>query len=163
MNRRFDYRSKEEFKREIKDRTEQERLLFLRWIKILEAEAGGITPKYQDNGCGQHGEFLENHEVSLDADFVVDGYGPLEVKFAKPLLKDVFHLKVGQTKSYIKQGATVLMVNGADELVPDYVLLNPEVLQNIVDNCPVVRWGGFGGKPSYRIKVDKYIWRPLLP
>lgn len=158
MNYRFDNRSESEFKRDIKDRTLQERELFFRWLEIQEKNTG-TKPVFIDTGCGSHGEFLEDDKVSYDADFDVEGIGPLEVKFAKPLLVEVFHLKVGQVASYIKQGATLLMVNGINEPVAMYTMISVESLQEIVDECEIVKWRGFGFKPSYRIPVDKFVWR----
>jgi hypothetical protein len=159
-NYRFDERSKEEFQRDIKAHTMTERALFLLWLDLIEKETGK-RPSFKDTGCGQSGDFLEDKEVSTDPDFEVEGYGEIEVKFAKPMLTKTFHLKVNQIKSYIKREATILMVNGADEDVPEFTLLKPNTLKKIRDNCKVVNWIGFGWKPAYRIPVKDYIWRPL--
>lgn len=157
---RKDNRTHDEFVRDIKDRTLEERALFMLWLDLQERETG-TRPSYEDTGCGQHGEYLEDEDVSLDADFSVDGIGSLEVKFSRPLLKRNFHLKVSQVNAYIKQNASLLMVNGASEDVPEFTIISPEALQDIKDSCPIVRWQGFGGKASYRIDVKQYVWRPL--
>lgn len=160
MSKRYDNRTEEEFKADIAYKTLVERKLFLQWIDLQEKETG-IRPEFRDTGCGKHGEYIEDHEVSTDADFEVDGVGLVEVKFARPMLKRDFHLKVGQTKSYIEQGAMVLMVIGADEDVPKFTVLRPEALQEIADTCPIVKWVGFGFKPSYRVEINKFVWRDL--
>jgi hypothetical protein len=157
---RFDDRTEKEFRKDIKDRTLQERSLFLLWLDLIESKTGK-RPTYQDTGCGKTGEFLEDKDVSTAPDFEVDGYGKLEVKFSKPMLDRVFHLKAGQVKSYKESGATILMVNGADSETPKFTLLTTEALASVVEDCRVVSWAGFGGKMSYRIPVDKFIWRDL--
>ena len=53
------------------------------------------------------------------------------------------------------------MINGADTDQTEFTLLSTDALQTIMDDCRVVRWGGFGGKPAYRIPVNKFIWREL--
>jgi len=160
MNYRFDERSEEQFKHDIRDRTMEERSLFLLWLDLIERDTGQ-RPKYKDTGCGKTGDFLQDGEVSTDPDFEVEGYGHVEVKFSKPRLKTVFHLKAGQVKQYLKQGATILMVNGTDEDVPEFTMLKPEALKRIADDCKIVNWKGFGHKPAYRIMVKQFLWRPL--
>jgi len=160
MNYRFDERSKEEFERDIRDRTMEERSLFLMWLDLLEKESG-CRPNYKDTGCGKTGDFLEDSEVSTKPDFEVDGYGHVEVKFSKPRLARVFHLKVSQVKQYVKQGATILMVNGTDGDIPQFTMLKPKALKRIVDSCEIVNWVGFGHKPAYRIPIKEFVWRPL--
>jgi hypothetical protein len=157
---RFDQRSEEEFKKDIKERTEIERSLFLRWLDCVEQETGNKL-SYKDTGCGKNGDYLKDNEVSTEADFDVEGFGKLEVKFSKPLLTKQFHLKVRQVKSYAEQGASILMVNGADEDVPQFTILTADTLKEIIGDCKVVKWPGFGWKPAYRISVDRFIWRSL--
>ena len=159
-HRRYDHRTEDEFKQDIAYKTLVERKLFLQWIDLLERERGS-RPAFTDTGCGKHGEFIESAKVSTDADFNVEGFGAIEVKFARPMLKRDFHLKIGQIKSYVAQGATILMVIGADQDVPKFTLLSPTVLQEIIDTCPVTRWVGFGDKPAYRIDINRFIWRDL--
>lgn len=159
-NYRYDERTPEEFRREIKDRTLQERSLFLLWLDMLEKKTG-TRPSFSDTGCGRTGELLEDNEVSMAPDFEVEGYGALEVKFAKPLLDRTFHLKANQVKAYRDQGASILMVNGADTETPMYTMLDTNALAAIVNDCSIVRWHGFGHKPAYRIPISKFLWRPL--
>lgn len=160
MNKRFDHRTEEEFKVEIAERTLLERRLFLEWIDLQEDDTG-TKPEFTDTGCGNHGEFIEDKKVSTAADFDVEGIGLVEVKFAKPMLKRDFHLKVGQTKSYIKQGALILMVIGANEDVPKFTLISVEALEEIVETCSIVKWVGFGFKAAYRVSVNQFVWRDL--
>lgn len=160
MNYRLDGRSQSEFEKDIKARTMEERSLFLLWLDLVERETGK-RPTYKDTGCGKTGEFLTENEVSTDPDFEVEGYGKLEVKFSKPKLARVFHLKVSQVKQYLKQDATILMVNGTEKSVPEFTMLKPDALKRISEECEVVNWCGFGYKPAYRISVKQFLWRPL--
>lgn len=160
MNYRFDNRSEEQFRKDIKSRTAEERSLFILWLDLIERTSGN-RPKYNDTGCGQTGELLTDKEVSMDPDFYVEGYGKVEVKFSKPMLDKFFHLKESQVKSYVRGGATILMINGSQERIPQYTMLKTPALQDIIDTCKVIPWTGFGGKPSYKISVNKFVWRPL--
>lgn len=160
MSYRYDTRSKAEFERDIKSHTMEERALFLLWLDLVEKETGK-RPKFQDNGCGNRGELLDDKEVSTDPDFEVEGYGHVEVKFSKPMLTKFFHLKKNQVQKYIKNGATILMVNGAKEDVPTFTMLKPAALAAIAEDCKVIPWTGFGHKPAYKIPVGRFIWRPL--
>ena len=159
-NYRYDNRSEDQFKKDIKSRTQEERALFILWLDLVE-RTSGVRPKYTDTGCGQTGELLTDNEVSMDPDFNVDGYGKVEVKFSKPFLKKFFHLKASQVKSYVREGATILMINGSNLPIPQYTMLKTLALQEIIDTCKIIPWTGFGGKPSYKIQVDKFIWRSL--
>ena len=157
---RFDERSESEFKEDIKNHTMEERALFLMWLDLVEKETGQ-RPEFKDTGCGKGGDFLEDSEVNTDPDFDVEGYGEIEVKFAKPMLTRSFHLKKNQVKQYLKRGASILMVNGSEEDVPTFTILKPEALQSIMDECPIINWKGFGFKPAFRIPVKRFVWRPL--
>lgn len=159
-NYRYDNRSEDQFKKDIKSRTAEERSLFIAWLDLIE-KSSGTRPQYTDTGCGQSGELLADKEVSMDPDFNVEGYGKVEVKFSKPMLDKFFHLKASQVKSYLRDGATVLMINGSQEKVPQYTMLKPPALQDIIDTCKVIPWTGFGNKPSYKIPVSKFVWRDL--
>lgn len=159
-NYRFDERSKKEFEDDIKHHTMEERALFLLWLDLIEKETG-TRPEFKDTGCGKHGDFLEDQDVSTAPDFKVDGYGEIEVKFSKPLLKRSFHLKVSQVKAYYKRGATILMVMGSNEDIPQFTMLKPDALAAIMKECEIVNWKGFGWKPAYRIPVNRFLWRAL--
>jgi hypothetical protein len=159
-NYRFDERSEDEFKRDIRKHTIKERELFFLWLDLVERETGN-RPNFRDTGCGKNGEFLEDKDVSTDADFDVEGYGSIEVKFSKPMLTKSFHLKVNQVKAYHKKNVTILMVNGCDEPIPTFTILKPDSLENIMKTCKAIAWRGFGGKQAYSIPVKQYIWRPL--
>ena len=159
-NYRFDNRSEDEFKADIKNHTTEERRLFFMWLDLIEKETGK-RPGFQDTGCGNDGEFLENSKVNTDPDFTVDGYGEIEVKFAKPLIKTYFHLKTNQVKHYCERGATILMVNGAGEEIPMFTMLKPGALQDITKDCKRINFKGFGWKPAYRVLVSRFLWRPL--
>lgn len=159
-NYRFDGRSKKQFERDIKSRTMEERSLFLMWLDLLEKQTGK-RPAYKDTGCGKNGELLEENEVSTSPDFDVEGYGRVEVKFSKPMLTKCFHLKVNQVKQYTKTDVTILMINGADNDIPTFTMLKPPALKAIIKDCEVVEWVGFGFKSSFKIPINKFVWRPL--
>lgn len=160
MNYRFDKRSKDKFKQDIKEASKTEEIILNLWLDILQKE--GLTrPSYSNLAAGRSGEFLKDGEVDSTADFEVEGHGRVEVKFCNPFLKTRFHLKVGQTKSYIKQDCKILIANGWETDKPVFTIINPAMMKKIVDCCEVVRWIGFGDKPAYRVPTDLFVWRPL--
>ncbi len=156
MNYRQDGRSKDEFREQIQKRITRENELFLKWIESHEN-----PPKYVYNGCGLNGEYLEDDQVTSDADYIVDGYGPFETKYSGPLIKTCFHLKVSNINSYIKQKATILMINGADTSNPVWTIISPNVLKKITEEETIISFPGFGGKNAYKIPISKFTWRPL--
>ncbi len=160
MNYRFDGRSKEQFEKDILDRTLEEKRLFLLWIQLLEKK-NGQKVEYKNTGCDNSGEYLEDQDVSTVADFEVEGYGRVEVKFSKPVLDKFFHLKSSQVKKYINQNATILMVNGTSSDKPVYTMLDAKCLTKISEECKEIPWAGFGRKMSYKIPINMFIWRPL--
>ena len=158
---RFDERTKEEFKRDVRKSTEKENELIELWLNKVE-EVTGQRPKCERTSKkGAKGEFLESKDVTVQADFSVDGYGLVEVKFSKPFITTSFHLKVGQIKKYIEQEACVLMVNGVDTDKPKFAIIRPRTLKKIVRECTIVIWRGFGNKKAYRIPVKKIRWTDL--
>lgn len=160
MNFRYDNRSEEEFKADIKSRTLEERSLFELWLDFVEREKG-IRPKFEDTGCGKEGDFLETDKVSMAPDFKVEGYGEVEIKFSKNTLKGFFHLKSNQVKHYFERNATILMIMGSQEENPQFTMLTPKALAKIIDKCKVIPWVGFGGKMSYKVPINMFAWRDL--
>lgn len=154
---RFDHRSKEQFIEDIAKSTKKERILLDLWLKLQEKPLQVV-----DTGCGNDGKFLENKDVTSKADFFIESFGPFEVKFSEKLLPKVFHLKENNVKSYIEEGATVMMVNGADnEDAAVYTLINPKQLAEIAATIEPLPFFGMGNKVCYKIPVNKFIWRKL--
>jgi hypothetical protein len=160
MNYRFDKRSKSEFQKDIREASKTEEEILRLWLDLLQKD-GLHRPSYKDLASGRDGGFLKDADVDSTADFEVEGHGRVEVKFCKPFLKTRFHLKVGQLKSYMQQGCKILIVNGWETDKPVFTIINPNMMQKIVDFCEVVRWIGFGDKPAYRIPTELFVWRPL--
>jgi hypothetical protein len=160
MNYRHDDRSPEQFAKDIKAHTMEERALFLLWLDLVEKETGK-RPTYKDTGCGKTGDVLDDKDVSTDPDFEVEGYGLVEIKFSKPLLNKFFHLKTSQVKQYCQKNAMILFVHGTETKSPVFTMLKQDALKSIMKECKIVNWLGFGYKPSYRVPIGKFIWRPL--
>ena len=160
MNYRFDKRSKNQFKKDIKEASKTEEEILNLWLDILQKD--GLTrPTYSNLAAGRDGGFLKDADVDSTADFVVEQFGKIEVKFCNPFLKTRFHLKVGQLKSYVKQNATILIVNGWETDKPEFTLIKNDMMSKIIDSCDIVNWGGMGGKKCYRVPTQMFIWRKL--
>ena len=157
---RFDQRDKKTFKKDIKDATQIEWEIIKLWLNNIKRHTGK-EPICYSTGCGPTGDFLDLEDVTAEADYYVEGYGPVEVKFSKKELKKYFHLKVDQVHSYIEQGANVLMVNGWQTDDKKYILIPHYLLKTMIDRCDIVSWSGFGFKPSYRFSITDFVWRYL--
>ncbi len=154
-NYRFDRRSKRQFTKDIKEAHAIEDAIMEAWL----AKIG--NPPAKQHGCGPDGEYLDQANVNTDADYDVEGYGLIEVKFSKPKLRRQFHLKVDQIQSYLDQDASILMVDGWETDTPTYVLIPAALLRGMIPDLEVLSWQGFGGKMAYRIPLDKFVWRSL--
>lgn len=157
---RFDVRDKQQFKKDIADSHKVENKIIKLWLDRLE-DSLGKRPAYRGVGCGPDGRYLEAKDVNSNADYEVDGFGRVEVKFSKPLLTKHFHLKVDQVKSYLDQDASILMINGWNSNRPEYVFIPAAIMRQMVDELTIVSWIGFGLKLAYRIPIDKFVWRRL--
>jgi hypothetical protein len=160
MNYRMDGRSQKKFEKEIKEATAIEEQILNMWLMLIEKDTGK-RPAYTALSKGRDGEFLKDSEVDSMADFEIEGVGKLEIKFCRPLLKERFHLKEGQLKKYLEQGAAILIVNGYDTKEPVYAMIKQDMMAKIIAECEVVNWQGMGFKKCYRVPTNLFIWRPL--
>lgn len=161
MNYRKDYRSDEEFRRDIKVSTMAEKKIIGRWINLIENTTGN-RPEVRDNGCDNTGEYLDDNEVSCDADYYVDGHGLVEVKFSNPLLQNVFHLKVGQVQKILSDKINILFANGwGVKGQTTFSFITSDQLGTALLKAREVNWRGFGGKAAYRFKINQFHWESL--
>lgn len=154
---RKDFRTHKQFTKDIKEAALIERAILKRWCRVL-----GIDPdKVTETGCGPNGEYLSHSEVHTLADYFVPDIGYVEVKYSKPLLDGWFHLKVQQVESYLKQKASILMVDGFNSSKAVYTFIIPDQLATFGEKYEVVMFQGLGFKPAYRLSVGDFIWRKL--
>lgn len=154
MSYRRDNRSLKQFRKDIKNGTETEKEILERWLTAQDV----THDAYSDTGCCNKGEYLQDHQVNMDADFHVEGIGRLEIKFSRPMV-DRLHLKCSQVKSYLKQDAAILLVNGWETDSPVYTIIRPQVLQAKSEKWESGPFKGFGYKRAYRLYVSEFIWR----
>jgi hypothetical protein len=158
---REDVRSHDEFKRDIKAGAIAEHKILQRWLNVIEKETGS-RPKYKNNGCDNSGKYLKDNQVTQDADYEVDGYGLVEIKFSKPKLNNVLHLKVNQVNRILSDKTNILFANGwLCKGNTTFCFITPRDLNIAIKNADKVRWVGFGWKMSYRININQFKWQPL--
>jgi len=112
MNSRFDNRTKDTFKRDIKFTTLLENYWWNAWLDQLD---DGVVENPRDNGCGNGGEFIASGNTA-GADFMADiKYDfrkrsdlPIEMKWVPTAGK--FTLKENDLKAYIREGAAILFI-----------------------------------------------------
>ena len=150
-DRRFDFRSKETFQRDIKFSTMLEGYFFDQWTKRVHLTSDYTLESYGDNGVNNNGEFVASGQSTIGADFIVtmskgeNRYEdlPLEMKWVPTAGK--FTLKKNDLKAYVKESAAILFVYntvncGVDMRKPkDYNLDNH--IQKIEKKSHDIKWG----------------------
>tara|TARA_B100000700_G_scaffold313719_1_gene399177 strand:+ start:758 stop:1372 length:615 start_codon:yes stop_codon:yes gene_type:complete len=119
MSNRFDNRSIDTFKRDIKFATMLEKYLFEGWLKRVKDKNSNVkVDSWKDNGCGNDGEFIEKGNTA-GADYAISGsvtdWSPREVKDEPLEIKWVptagkFTLKENDLKAYVKENANILFI-----------------------------------------------------
>ena len=119
VDKRFDNRSKDDFKKHIKFTTQVEKYFFNKWLEICRDRSDIIIYNWQDNGIGNDGEYVATGTNTSGADYIVDmNYDgshtnlPLEMKWVPTAGK--FTLKVNDLKAYIKEEAAILFIYNAE-------------------------------------------------
>ena len=121
MSKRFDNRSVNTFKKDIKFGTQLERYFFLEWIDRMLNEKGLHIESWGDNGCGNDGEFIASGNTA-GADYKISGImnymdmpakrvmkdWPMEVKWVPTAGK--LTLKEADLKAYVKENANILFI-----------------------------------------------------
>lgn len=121
MSKRFDNRSVDTFKKDIKFGTQLERYFFLEWIDRQLGEERFIIESWEDNGCGNDGEFIAKGNTS-GADYKISGTmnyidmprkkemvdWPIEVKWVPTAGK--LTLKEADLRAYVREEASILFI-----------------------------------------------------
>jgi len=148
MSNRFDHRSKDTFKKDIKFGTLLEKYFFNRWLDVAWNQGFDIH-SHTNNGIDNDGEYIEEGINTAGADYKVSmSYKdqhcdnlPVEVKWVPTSGK--LTLKRNDLKAYSKEGAAVLFIlnMGSARLKKpaDYDLQNH--INKIEDNAEDIRWG----------------------
>jgi hypothetical protein len=157
---RMDFRTKEQFVQDIQKGNERERLAITLFKGFLKNQLGQEV-EIQENGCDMSGEFIEDmSKVSAGADYTVGANKlPLEVKTSTGHNTTIY-LKIKQIHSYIRQGASVLYVNGIERPVPAFTFWTVEDLVEMTKSCvKVIPPNGInGGKESFQVDALNYEW-----
>tara|TARA_Y100000385_G_scaffold279334_1_gene328875 strand:- start:802 stop:1368 length:567 start_codon:yes stop_codon:yes gene_type:complete len=160
MSNRFDNRSVNTFKKDIKFGTMLEKYFFHQWLEV--ATSTLMILSWEDNGCGNDGEFIASGNTA-GADYKVNDV-PLEIKWVPTAGK--FTLKENDLKAYIREGADILFIynTGKSKLrkPKDYDL--PKHIELIEENETDIRWGIMQGsdvKRLYEYAKENNLFRPI--
>lgn len=152
---RKDWRNDKEFENDILLGHKAEKDIINSFANYLR-EVEGMKVIVEDNGVDNSGAFVAEDKVSTDADFLVNGQ-LIEVKFMNNLCKE-FRFKKDQLRSYIKQDATVLFVNGWQTDEPVFTLMSPEKMKDISETRIARPFQPWGFKPCYFLKAFTFKW-----
>jgi len=160
MSSRFDNRSVSTFKKDIMFGTMLEKYFFERWLEIAKTIDPNLT--WEDNGCGNDGEFIAKGNTA-GADYKVNNV-PLELKWVPTAGK--FTLKENDLKAYIREGANILFIyntgNAKLRKPKDYDL--DRHIELIEQNESDIRWGimrGCGVHELYNYAKETDLFRPI--
>lgn len=160
MNR-FDHRTKDQFKKDIKEATKIESILMAKYVGWLNKVRDQSTAEYtyEDHGIDNTGEFLE--KVDCRADFILKRSGvknkKIDIKFAKKEVK-CFHLKVNQMMQYIQEDVCVINFIGAETDQPKFCIIPPSVLSQWLEHGERVNYKVWGGKLCIKFPVEEMEW-----
>jgi hypothetical protein len=155
---RKDWRTDEQFARDIKVGNDTEREIIERFATHLR-RTYDCPVKIEDNGVDNTGRPLRQSEVTTSADFKVNGM-LVEVKFINPLSQN-FRFKSGHLDSCIRQGAIVLFVNGWQTPRPEFVLMDDKQLRKIRETVVPREYEPWGYKLCYFLTRDMFKWTTL--
>jgi len=167
-DRRFDNRSKAQFKKDIKFGTKLESYFFQGWLKETELYSNINVTHWSDNGVNNDGEYIETGKSTFGADYrvtmkyaghVYEGM-PLEVKWVPTAGK--FTLKIADLKAYVNENAGILFVYNSNSSIRN--LRKPKNhdweshVENIEDAIEhkALRWGIMCNDTVKRL-YDKYV------
>jgi hypothetical protein len=151
----MDHRTEEEFKRDIQEGTAIELDIILRYAHYVK-RVYRIDIAITNNGCDNSGEFLAYRHVSTAVDYLINGK-PAEIKFNKAKLSE-FRLKAAQVESYVRQGASIILVNGYLSKQPKFTLITTKKLQEIMNTKNQKPFVGWGGKMCYVLNTSDFEW-----
>lgn len=156
--KRLSGRSYDQFKKDIFESTKDERIIIELYAKYCK-DKHGVIIDIKDNGIDNTGEFLELSKVRKDADFIVNGH-LVEVKTIREKLNS-FRLKVYSIKSYIKQKANMLLVSGWKTDNPEFTIITPKLMRNIMKEKPIAIARDWENKRIIRLEYDDFKWVSL--
>jgi len=155
MDQRFDRRSKEQFKKDIKDSTREQSVILRSWLFSINSAALVF-----DYGSDNSGEYISDaHQVNSDPDYCIEGHGLVEVQYSNTWCKKYFHIKRGKILTCVSQDAKILMVNGWQQDNPVWTVITPGQCRVIAARFNIVSWYGGGSKDSHKVPIDWFQWK----
>jgi hypothetical protein len=174
MSYRFDIRTKEEFKKDIKEHHISEAEIAVR-LCVAKYFVTNKWPKLVPNGTDSTGNFVENNKnVTHTPDFIIDGKY-IEITRSDRPCKRSFHQKIAKVNKCVKENYIMIFVNGLTTFSePPYIAIDGNTLKEKTDKA-IKKYGevsqlGRGnlgpiGKAAYRYDLDWFddMWLTLPP
>jgi hypothetical protein len=147
----MDNRTLDEFKRDIKNHTEKEKIAAQ--ILKVDIEKRGKKVILENNGMDNSGKLIiDSKKVNANPDykFIIDGKETLiEIKVHSEKYS-FFTFKECDIKTYIKKDACIAIVRETGRYI-----MSVDALKYIIENYKKCSYHGFAaGKPSYRIYAN---------
>lgn len=129
MTYRFDTRTPEQFKRDMRKYHIIELDIILRIGQFIYEEEG-TWPEITPHGADFTGKFIEG-KVPYSADYVLDG-SPYEITHSSTICQKYFHQKQHKVNQCIKYGHNLVFVNGMNkETEPLFTIIDSKKLKTL--------------------------------
>jgi hypothetical protein len=160
---RFDTRTKEEAIRDIKEGHRRQEMVVNGFARFWFNQFGEY-PHIENNGCDNSGDYLEAHQVTADADILVNGH-KVEIKttqFKHHPPKELW-LKKEHTDRLIRDGAHIIYAIGDfDSGNLFFTLIMNDELEQIAQNAEIDYPEKFGyRKAVYVVPTNDFKWAKL--
>lgn len=155
---RFAGRDLEQFIIEIKEETLIEKELMER-IKRYYKQEYDKDLIVENNGVDNTGEYVKEGEVTLDADFRVNGK-LFEVKHHKGDLKR-FRMKCEKIESYVEQDAYIALINGYCTDNPRFTIIKPRKIYRMMMGRTIYHYPPWENQIVMNVKDSEFKWHPL--
>lgn len=179
-DKRFDHRTKEQFKKDIMFGTMVEKFLIEAWVEQPQV----YVHKIEDNGVANDGRFIKHgktggadYKVTFDYHNLSYADLPLEVKWVPTAGK--FTLKTGDLRQYVREEAAILFIYNTRKtslrpkereieeyknLILSYARIHaicwgimfPSIVKNLSENYNEKRIPYMGNKPGIVIPQDHF-------
>lgn len=162
MRNRYDVRTKEQFKDDIKKATATEAVLMAVYVDWLNTNLDADKYTFSDHGIDNTGEFIEDgKKVTHDADFILQRKGKrnkkIDIKFCREE-RTCSHLKVSQLDSYVQDDVCIVNFMGLNGTNPRFCIIPPKDIVEWLRVGERVKFFPWGGQLCIKLPNEEMTW-----
>ena len=162
MSYRFDSRSEQQFKEDIRVSSVKETVLMQLYVRWLNQKYPDRKYTYAHNGINNNGDYIPNNsDIDSSADFLLvspkNSPRKIEIKHCNPE-RPRFHIKINHINRCIKEDVCIVNWMGVDTDNPKFCILTPAILKEALETGYRTKmWQ----KPVIRFFCKDYEWHSL--